>query len=103
MSELNAIMKGKDNRKQSGGAKDDGADELQDEDNGGDGSAEKSDYDYLLNMNLWSLTYEKVEEIRKQLKAKEEELKVMQQRTIEQFWDNDLVALSAKLDELDAQ
>jgi DNA topoisomerase-2 len=103
MSELNAIMKGKDLRKDSSSTKEDAAEEVQEEADGGNVSAEKSDYDYLLGMNLWSLTFEKVEEIRKQLKAKEEELKVMQKTTIEQFWDNDLVAFSAKLDELDAQ
>merc|ERR1719321_2025093 len=101
MSELKAIMKGKDKRKQAGEKKDDDY-----EDNGeeasGEVTAEKSDYDYLLGMNLWSLTFEKVEEIRKQLKIKEEELKVMQKKAIETFWDEDLVALQEKLDELDA-
>jgi len=54
-------------------------------------------------MNLWSLTYEKVDEIKKQLRIKEEELKELKKKTIELFWDEDLNALSAALDELDLQ
>jgi DNA topoisomerase-2 len=100
MSELNAIMKGKDNRRHKGDKKEDDA---QEDAGNEEAEAEKSDYDYLLGMNLWSLTYEKVEEIKKQLRAKEEELKIMQKKTIETFWDEDLVALSAALDEMDAQ
>jgi DNA topoisomerase-2 len=99
MSELNAIMKGKDNRRHKGDKKEEEAEE----DAGNEeAEADKSDYDYLLGMNLWSLTFEKVEEIKKQLKAKEEELKLMQKKTIETFWDEDLQALSVTLDELDA-
>merc|ERR1719321_165197 len=98
MSELKAIMKGKDKRKQAGEKKDDDY-----EDNGeeasGEVTAEKSDYDYLLGMNLWSLTFEKVEQIKKELKEKEH--REMKKKTVEQFWDADLDALSAKLDELD--
>jgi len=96
MCEINAIMKGKDNRKEVKKKKDDG-------ENGEDeeASAEKSDYDYLLGMNLWSLTQEKVDEIKKQLKIKEDELKELKKKTIEQFWDLDLDALSACLDEMD--
>merc|ERR1719353_1596202 len=102
MSELNAIMKGKDKRKDNGKKKkeDEEADEQEE---GAEAGAEKSDYDYLLGMNLWSLTHEKVEEIKKQLKIKEEELKELKKTTVEQFWDRDLDALSAMLDELDMQ
>jgi len=64
--------------------------------------AEKSDYDYLLGMNLWSLTFEKVEEIKKQLETKEKELSVLKATSIEAMWDRDLVALSQGLDELEA-
>merc|ERR1712096_173849 len=102
MSEIDAIMKGKDNRKDNSKKKKKDDEEEDDaEDEGGDAS--KSDYDYLLGMNLWSLTFEKVEEIKKDLRAKEEELKELRKKTIEQFWDADLDALSAQLDELDLQ
>jgi DNA topoisomerase-2 len=101
MSEINAIMKGKDNRRHKGDKKEE--EDAQEDAGNEEAAAEKSDYDYLLGMNLWSLTFEKVEEIKKQLKAKEEELKVMEKKKIEQFWDEDLQALSLMLDELDAQ
>jgi len=102
MSELNAIMKGKDNRKHDKKKKDED-EEAQEEGAAEEASAEKTDYDYLLGMNLWSLTQEKVDEIKKQLKIKEDELKELKKKTIEQFWDGDLDALSAMLDELDLQ
>jgi len=54
-------------------------------------------------MNLWSLTHEKVEEIKKQFKIKEEELKELRKITVEMFWDADLDKLAAMLDELDLQ
>lgn len=104
MSELNAIMKGKDNRKHEKKKKDDD-DEAEGQEEGAteEAAAEKTDYDYLLGMNLWSLTYEKVDEIKKQLRTKEEELKELKKKSVEQFWDEDLNALSATLDELDLQ
>lgn len=64
--------------------------------------AEKSDYDYLLGMNLWSLTFEKVEEIKKQLEIKEQELRALKAMSIETMWDRDLVAVAKGLDEIEA-
>eukprot|EP00930_Biecheleria_cincta_P068889 TRINITY_DN56718_c0_g1_i1.p1 TRINITY_DN56718_c0_g1~~TRINITY_DN56718_c0_g1_i1.p1 ORF type:complete len:1479 (+),score=323.22 TRINITY_DN56718_c0_g1_i1:52-4488(+) len=92
MSQLDAIMKGKTtlNAPQEAEAP-----------TSTDGPTEKSEYDYLLNMNLWSLTFEKVEEIKKQLEIKKEELQVLQGTTEETMWDRDLEALSAALDEID--
>ena len=37
-----------------------------------------ADYDYLLSMPLWSLTMEKVEQLKKERRAKEAELEVME-------------------------
>merc|ERR1719394_800297 len=70
---------------------------------GDDHEAEKSDYDYLLGMNLWSLTYEKVEEIKKQHELKKQELEELKKTTIEMMWDRDLEALLKGLDDMDAQ
>lgn len=95
MSELNAIMKGG-----IAGEGDDG-------DAGGEKSkhdeedAEKSDYDYLLGMNLWSLTFEKVEQIKKLLDLKKQELEKLEKTAIEEMWDADLQAVSAALDEVE--
>merc|ERR1719515_391025 len=63
---------------------------------------EKTDYDYLLGMPLWSLTFEKVEEIKKQLEAKSKELDIVKKTSIEKMWDRDLEALGNVLDEMDA-
>ncbi len=48
------------------------------------------DYNYLLSMPLWNLTLEKKEEIIKQQKAKANELKDLQMKTVEQLWLDDL-------------
>ena len=48
------------------------------------------EYDYLLNMNLWSLTYEKIEELLKQKELKEKELSILEQTEVETLWNNDL-------------
>jgi DNA topoisomerase-2 len=103
MSELNAIMKGLDKRKVEKKKKDPDGDEAAEDGAAEEASAEKTDYDYLLGMNLWSLTFEKVDEIKKQLKIKEDELKELKKKSVETFWDEDLNALSACFDELDLQ
>eukprot|EP00930_Biecheleria_cincta_P009214 TRINITY_DN11090_c0_g1_i1.p1 TRINITY_DN11090_c0_g1~~TRINITY_DN11090_c0_g1_i1.p1 ORF type:complete len:1408 (+),score=413.95 TRINITY_DN11090_c0_g1_i1:74-4297(+) len=66
-----------------------------------DPDAEKSDYDYLLGMNLWSLSFEKVEELKAQHETKRQELEILKKTTIEQIWDRDLEALKQVLDEID--
>jgi len=66
-----------------------------------DPDAEKSDYDYLLGMNLWSLSFEKVEELKAQHEIKRQELEILRKTTIESIWDNDLEALKKVLDEID--
>ena len=55
------------------------------------------EYDYLLNMNLWSLTHEKIEELLKQKELKEKELSVLEQTEVETLWDNDLDNLEEEL------
>merc|ERR1719388_661004 len=63
-------------------------------------TAEKSDYDYLLGMPMWNLTFEKVEELKKQLEEKKQELTILIKTSIESMWDSDLQALSAVLDDI---
>jgi len=110
MSELDAIITRAGPTKQAPAAGDNKAlaaskENAEDDPGGGvaeDASAEKSDYDYLLGMNLWSLTFEKVEELKKQHEVKTEELNELKKTTIEMMWDRDLEALSKGLDEIDA-
>jgi DNA topoisomerase-2 len=49
-------------------------------------------YDYLLSMPLWSLTAEKVEQLRNELRAKETELQALLATTPKQLWTTDLDA-----------
>jgi hypothetical protein len=94
MSELDAMVGTKTPKPETPAAEEDADAEEAD--------AEKSDYDYLLGMNLWSLTFEKVEEIKKQLEIKEQELRALKAKSIESMWDDDLVALSKGLDDIEA-
>lgn len=52
--------------------------------------ASNKDYEYLLGMPLWCLTYEKVEELRKEKADKEHRLDVLKTTTEEQLWLSDL-------------
>lgn len=106
MSKLNAILAGKGGKGGMTGGVDGEDDEgtestAKSVEKDADG-VDKTEYDYLLGMNLWSLTYEKVEEIKKQFELKKAELEVLEKTTIEQMWDRDLEALSVALDEGDA-
>ena len=55
------------------------------------------EYDYLLNMNLWSLTQEKIDKLLEQKENKEKELRTLEQTEVETLWDNDLNALEEEL------
>ncbi|CAD2106595.1 DNA topoisomerase 2, putative [Plasmodium vinckei] len=48
------------------------------------------DYNYLLNMPIFSLTLEKVEELLAQLKEKEQELEILKSITVETMWLKDI-------------
>lgn len=111
MSELDAILsespafKGKGSGAVSKTAEADASKENDKNKDGGDkedAAAEKTDYDYLLGMALWSLTFEKVEELKKQHEVKSEELKALQATTIETMWDRDLEAFLKALEEMEA-
>jgi DNA topoisomerase-2 len=49
-------------------------------------------YDYLLSMPLWSLTAEKVEQLRNELRTKETELQALLATSPKQLWTTDLDA-----------
>jgi len=89
MSELDALLEGRSVDEEENKASE-------------DKDADKSDYDYLLGMNLWSLTLEKVEELKKLRDQKTEELNELKKTTIETMWDRDLEALLKGLDEIEA-
>ena len=61
------------------------------------------EYDYLLSMNFWNITYEKVEELLKQKEIKEKELEDLKNTDIETLWINDLDNFIVELDKYEKQ
>ena len=59
------------------------------------------EYDYLLTMPLWSLTFEKVEELLKQKEEKEKEFSDLEKTDREHLWMNDLDELLLSLDKFE--
>jgi len=57
----------------------------------------KHDYDYLLGMPIWSLTWERVEDLRRQMQEKTDELNALERRTVQHLWEADLAAIEAEL------
>ena len=53
------------------------------------------DYDYLLGMKIWALTWEKIEELKAKLKQKEEEFNRLYNTAPKDMWLTDLDALAA--------
>ena len=50
----------------------------------------KTNYDYLIRMPIWNLTYEKKEELLKELNNKKDMLSNIQKKKIEKMWLEDL-------------
>ncbi|KAK7605404.1 hypothetical protein V9T40_007262 [Parthenolecanium corni] len=57
----------------------------------------ETDYDYLLDMALWSLTREKQNQLLKKRNEKKAELEVLKKRVPSDLWIVDLNALSEKV------
>lgn len=56
-------------------------------------------YDYLLSMKIWSLTMERVNDLKDQLEAKEGQLQELRGTSPSQLWLNDLESLEGILSE----
>lgn len=50
-------------------------------------------FDYLLSMPIWSLTLERVEDLKKKHNTKQAELEVILSKSAQQFWEDDLVVI----------
>ena len=61
------------------------------------------EYDYLLSLNFWNITYEKVEELLKQKEMKEKELEELKMTPIETLWIKDLDNFLEELDKYEEQ
>jgi DNA topoisomerase II len=51
-------------------------------------------YDYLLDLKLWTLTAEKIEDLKKQSEKMKKELTVLMETTISQMWKSELLSLN---------
>ena len=61
------------------------------------------DFNYLLSMALWNLTYEKVEEILKETEKKQAQLAATRSTEASEMWEEDLISLETMLDRLEAE
>ncbi|XP_071355408.1 DNA topoisomerase 2-beta isoform X1 [Trachinotus anak] len=67
------------------------------------GSSSGPNFNYILNMPLWCLTKEKVEELLKQRDQKRGELNDLQRKSSEDLWKEDLAVFIEELDNVEAQ
>ncbi|KAL9179430.1 hypothetical protein ACHAXT_008720 [Thalassiosira profunda] len=70
------------------------------EENASDAELAKG-YEYLLGMKIWSLTFERAEELRKERDAKAEEAKALEATSPDAIWSADLDAIEELLEERD--
>ncbi|OCT75872.1 DNA topoisomerase 2-beta isoform X1 [Xenopus laevis] len=81
-------------------------DDLEDpnEDNSSDfGTGSGPDFNYILNMSLWSLSKEKVDELVRQRDIKSKELNDLRRKSPSDLWKEDLAAFVEELDRVEAQ
>ncbi|XP_026989581.2 DNA topoisomerase 2-beta isoform X1 [Tachysurus fulvidraco] len=84
---------------------------LEDEDNDGNmsdssvdsGSSSGPNFNYILNMPLWCLTKEKVDDLLKQRDVKKAELNELLRKSSEDLWKEDLAVFIEELDRLEDQ
>ncbi len=67
-----------------------------------DGEISVKEYDYLLTMQIMSLTEERVIELEKQMRDKRAEYEQLQKMHIYELWQNDLDAFLTELDKYEA-
>ena len=60
-------------------------------------------YEYLLGMKIWSLTFERAEELRRQLAEKQDEVQTLENTQPETIWLNDLNVIEEALNERDVE
>lgn len=67
-------------------------------------SSEGNEFNYLLNMPIWTLSHEKVESLKNELKTKKNELDEMMSKTKEEMWITDLnIFIDTYLEELNSK
>ncbi|XP_018425661.1 PREDICTED: DNA topoisomerase 2-beta isoform X1 [Nanorana parkeri] len=84
-------------------AEEDDLQDLNDSSSTNSGSASGPDFNYILNMSLWSLSKEKVDELIKQRDSKGKELNELKRKSPSDLWKEDLAAFIEELDKVEAQ
>lgn len=77
--------------------------EEEDDDGASTASDDGPDYNYLLGMQLWSLTKEKKDALLKQKEEKAKELADLRRKTPNMLWKDDLDAFAAELERVELQ
>eukprot|EP00970_Alexandrium_tamarense_P016085 scaffold6070_cov143-Alexandrium_tamarense.AAC.1 len=72
------------------------------EENASDAELAKG-YEYLLGMKIWSLTFERAKELRRQKTEKAEDVEKLEGTSPEAIWQTDLDAIEEALDERDVE
>jgi DNA topoisomerase-2 len=84
------------------GRKDHESESEEEEDNDTDANSDLAKgYEYLLGMKIWSLTYEKAQQLRRELSEKTKAVEDLEATSPKQLWRNDLKALEGELDDRD--
>ncbi|MEE6466089.1 hypothetical protein FKM82_006831 [Ascaphus truei] len=77
--------------------------ELNDDNFSDSGTGSGPDFNYILNMPLWSLSKEKVDDLIKQRDIKGKELNDLKRKSPPDLWKEDLAAFVEELDKVEAQ
>ncbi|KAM9307935.1 DNA topoisomerase 2-beta isoform 2-T2 [Gastrophryne carolinensis] len=77
--------------------------DLRDDRSTDSGSVSGPDFNYILNMSLWSLSKEKVDELIKQRDSKGKELNDLKRKSPADLWKEDLAAFVEELEKVEAQ
>ena len=64
---------------------------------------DSKEYNYLLSMPLWNITYEKVEDIKKSTTDKKNELLMLEKTSLKEMWNADLLAFLEVLDKVEQE
>ena len=72
---------------------------VDEEDDDGDSSLRSSSFDYLLNMQFWSLSHERIEELSKEKSRIESELEALELKNIKEIWREDIDEFVSKYED----
>ncbi|XP_078520094.1 DNA topoisomerase 2-beta isoform X2 [Lissotriton helveticus] len=77
--------------------------QIADDSSSDSGSISGPDFNYILNMSLWCLTKEKIDDLVKQRDSKAKELNDLKRKSSSDLWKEDLAAFVEELDKVENQ